>query len=312
MRCLVTGGAGFIGSHLARWLIARNHEVAVFDNHIRPSMLEASVPSEVVRLRGDVRDVRALQRAICGCEVVFHLAAQSQVMAAERDPEYCFTTNVVGTFNVLQVARESGVSRVVFASSREVYGEAIHLPVEETQPPNPKNTYGASKAAAEAYCRAVEPQERMTVVTLRLANVYGPGDAGRLVPLWMERALAGADIEIFGGRQVLDMVWIDSVVQAFGAAAQPEIGSMVINVGSGQGTLIDDIASRILDVTHSRSRVIMRPARRQEVERYVADVRRMRDILGVVPPTDPLAGIASMTKAHMRRRPEFLPARTPV
>src|SRR5207248_10684264 len=119
-----------------------------------------------------------------------------------------FSTNVVGTFNVLSSAARLGVRRVVFASSREVYGEPISLPVDEEAPLLAINSYGASKAAGEAYCRAFRREFGLQTTVLRLANVYGPRDVGRVIPLWLQHASARQDLLVYGGRQVIDFVWI--------------------------------------------------------------------------------------------------------
>src|SRR4029077_13273970 len=127
------------------------------------------------------------------------------------DLNYTFNTNVAGTFNLLQAAKSNGVRRVVFASSREVYGDPRQLPVPETAPIKPKNSYGASKAAGEAYCGAFG-REDLEIAVLRLANVYGPGDAGRVLPLFMGSALQDLPLVLYGGQQILDFVWIDVVI----------------------------------------------------------------------------------------------------
>ena len=122
-----------------------------------------------------------------GADVVFHLAAQSNVMGAVDDPDYSVTTNVIGTYNVLRAAAEAGVRRVVFTSSREVYGDPAVLPVDETRPLLAKNAYGASKVSGEAYCRTFAGTRGLEVEVVRLTNVYGPGDSGRVIPLWIKR-----------------------------------------------------------------------------------------------------------------------------
>src|SRR5260370_15389777 len=170
-----------------------------------------SCMENIVFHRQDIRDRSALDEAMRGCEVVFHLAAQSSVMGAIHDAEYSCATNVLGTFHVLQAARQAGVKRVVFASSREVYGEPANVPVPETAPLQPKNPYGASKAAGEMYWRVFE-QNGPDIVVLRLANVYGPRDTDRVIPLFVDRALRGLPLFLYDGTQILDFVWIDFVV----------------------------------------------------------------------------------------------------
>jgi UDP-glucose 4-epimerase len=240
-------------------------------------------------IEGDIRDMRALQTAFAGARTVFHLAAQSTVMGASRDLDYTFATNVVGTFNVLRVAAESSVDRVVFASSREVYGDAITLPVEESHPLLPINAYGCSKMAAEALCRGFRRERGLQTTILRFANVYGPRDVDRLIPTWLDRALAGEDLPVYGGSQVLDLVWIDQAVEALVRASSIAVPGPAINVASGTATRILDLARRMARMAGTRSKVTLLPARSQEVVRYVGSVERMCEILGVQPLRDPLA-----------------------
>lgn len=295
MKILVTGGAGFIGSHLVRWLV-RNQAgcVAVLDNfHRGRSENLADCLDEIRLLQADVRDPATLLGALHGIDLVYHLAAQSSVMGAEADADYTFRTNVSGTFDLLRAARTNGVRRVVFTSSREVYGDAHQLPVPETAPLRPKNLYGASKVAGEAYC-SVFGSDGLETVILRLANVYGPGDKGRVLPLFVERALQGQHLVLYGGQQVLDFVRIDTVVEALGKVGFGALVPEPLNIGSGRGVTIFDLSRRVLELTGRRSPVEIVPARQTEVVRFVADVTRARQVLGLEPPPDPLAGLAEM------------------
>lgn len=295
MRCLVTGGAGFIGSHLVARLLARGDEVRVLDNlrrGTRDALPSRAAGRAVEFIEGDVRDPGTLRAAADGCERIFHLAAQSNVIGALDDPDYSFTTNVGGTFNMLRCAIDLGVRRVVFTSSREVYGEALYLPVDEEHPLRAKNPYGASKLAGEAYCRTFAHCYGLDVAIVRLANVYGPGDRDRVIPLWLDRAAAGGALEVFGGGQVLDFVWIGTVVDALTLAGDLGLASPT-NIGSGTGTPILDLAQRVLEATHSDVEVVRTAPRNAEVSRFVADVSRMR-ALGIVPDADPLAHLAEL------------------
>ena len=151
MHILVTGGAGFIGTHLVASLLAEGKEVSVLDNLTRGRISNTGKGFRFVQ--GDIRDRETVVKAMTGVDILFHLAAQSNVMGAVTDLDYSFTTNVFGTFEVLRAAKEAGVRRVVFTSSREVYGDAAVLPVSEDAPLHAKNAYGASKVAGELYCR---------------------------------------------------------------------------------------------------------------------------------------------------------------
>ena len=307
MRWLVTGGAGFIGSHLVDALLAGGEEEVIALDSLRRGHWEHLAAHEgderLMRIQADIRDADTVAAACDGVDVVVHLAAQSNVLGASKNVHYSAETNVVGTVNVLAGALEAGARRVVFTSSREVYGDPDVLPVTEDQPLAPKNNYGASKTAGEAYCQAFR-QRGLDVAILRLANVYGPRDTERVIPLWLDRAARGLDLDVYGGRQVLDFIWIDVVVQALLRAAEIDALPEPVNVGSGAGTPITALAERVISVTETTARVALLPARDEEVVRFVADTTRMRDVLGLTPPDDPLAHlpllVAGRAKAAAR------------
>jgi len=299
MKALVTGGAGFIGSHLVDRLMADGAQVVVYDNLFRGRRENLAQHTDSPRftfLEADIRDYDRLLAAMEGAAVTYHLGAQSNVMGAVADVDYSFTTNVVGVYNALKAARQTG-ARLVFTSSREVYGEPRRLPVDEAHPVGSKNTYGASKVAGEMYCRVFGELFDVQVAVLRLANVYGPRDFGRVIPIWIERAQRGLDLEVYGGQQTIDFVWVDQVVEALVRAADRDLGGQPVNVGSGQGTAILDLAERILALVRTPARVVVQPARSAEVVHYVADVTRMRTALGLEPPADPLAYLPRLVEA---------------
>src|ERR1051326_1479610 len=301
-RILITGGAGFIGHHLVRHL-ACDHKgaITVIDNLHRGDAANLEPYAERITFhRQDIRDCSALDEAMRGCDIVFHLAAQSSVMGALQDTEYSCSTNVLGTFQVLEAAKQAGVRRVIFTSSREVYGEPDHIPVPETTPLLPKNPYGASKAAAEMYCR-VWGQSDLEVAVLRLANVYGPGDKGRVIPLFIEQALRGLPLLLYGGSQILDFVWIDAVVVALIQAGFGEFSPEPLNIGAGQGITIAHLAKRILDLTGSRSPLKIEEQRDVEVSRFVVDTTRPRARLGLLMPEDPLFGLKQVIQAFQQQ-----------
>jgi UDP-glucose 4-epimerase len=298
-RVVVTGGAGFIGSHLVDRLLEEDAdvEVRVLDNLWRGRREHLAHHAGDPRFRfleQDVRDRDGLEVALRRADVVYHLAAQPTVMGAVEDASYTFDTNVGGTFNVLRAAALNKVQRVVFASSTQVYGEPINLPVDEEAPLMAINLYGASKLSGEGLCRAYRRETGLSAVVLRLANVYGPRDAGRVIPEWLDQIKAGQDLVVYGGKQVLDFVWVGDAVSALergGAALGP---LPPINVGSGTGTKIVDLARRLGRLVGGRAHLLLQPARPVEVTRYVAKIDRMRELLELEPSLDPLGHLAAL------------------
>jgi nucleoside-diphosphate-sugar epimerase len=300
MKLLITGGAGFIGTRLVTALVASGHEIVVLDNlrrGTRSVLMEDERRGAVRFLEGDIRDPDAVQQAARGVQRIYHLAAQSNVLGSVSDIEYSFSTNVVGTFNVLMAARDAGVERVIFTSSREAYGEVERLPVAEDRLLVPKNAYGASKVAGEAYCRAFANAYGLDISVLRLANVYGPGDRDRVIPLWLERARLEQDLVLYGGDQVLDFVPIPLVVEALCRAGDSSLHGSPVNVGSGMGTSLMALAGRVRGLPGVAIGARILPARSVEVTRFVADVTRMRELLTLEPPSDPLEMLPAMWEA---------------
>ncbi|MCL5996855.1 MAG: NAD-dependent epimerase/dehydratase family protein [Chloroflexi bacterium] len=296
MKIIVTGGAGFIGSHLVDRLVRDGWgDVVIVDNLFRGKVTNIShhlSGSAVTFLKTDIRDYERVCECFSGAEVVFHLAAQSNVIGAVNDIDYSFTTNVTGTLNVLKAAQACGVRRLVFTSSREVYGEATCLPVSEDHPLNSKNAYGASKVAGEAYCRVFNAPAGLRTSVVRLANVYGPRDVDRVIPIWIERALQGLNLIVYGGQQLIDFVWVDTVVEALLRMARSDAVDAPVNIGSGKGISILELAQRTLALAGTSSTLDLRPARAAEVTRFAADVTRMNTWLGLQPPADPLFALA--------------------
>jgi UDP-glucose 4-epimerase len=301
-RIVVTGGAGFIGSHLVDRLLADQAvEVVAFDNFSQgrlENLAHLRNESRFSLIEGDVRDLAAVTDVVRGADLVYHLAAQSTVVGAAQNLDYTFQTNVLGTFNVLRAAAQASVAQVLFASSCEVYGEPISLPVDEDSPLLPINSFGASKVAGEVYCRAFRREFGLKTVILRLSNVYGPRDFGRVIPVWIRQAMAANGIEVYGGKQVLDFVWVGKAVEALTSAGELEGPVPPINVGSGTGTRIVDLARRIARLAECQPAIKLLPARPMEVTRLIANVERMRQMLVVEPSLDPLANLAELIPAR--------------
>jgi len=280
LKCLVTGGAGFIGSHLVDSLVGDGHNVTVLDNLYRGRRSNLR-PGKVRFVKGDIRNRRTLAAAARGAEVIYHLASQATVMSSVEDPEYTISTNIGGTYNVIDVAARAG-ARLLFASSREVYGDASRLPVREDHPLRPKNLYGASKVAGEALCRGLERVRGLRWTAFRLSNVYGPRDFGRVIPRFIQNARKGDDIVLYGGRQVIDFIWVEDAVRFMRAAeSSTRAEGVAYNVGSGRASNLGELAQAILKATGSGSRVRREPGRPMEVGRFQADLALARQITGI-------------------------------
>ncbi len=301
MNVLVTGGAGFIGSHLVDALVAQGFQVKVLDNlhrgkleNIRSHLQAGSIEF----VQKDIRDYDSLVQEFAQMDAVFHLAAQSNVLGAVQDMDYSFYSNVVGTYNVLKACQVNRVKRLIFTSSREAYGEAQYLPVDENHPLTSKNTYGASKVAGETYCRVFHNMGQPKVVILRLANVYGERDFNRVIPIFLDNVLNGQDIRIFGGKQVIDFVAVEIVVQALlQSLTNDQALQGPINVGSGKGTTLFTLAETIMKLTGATSKIIVEAPRQVEVVRFTANIERFKKIFHIEIPEDPLYYLPKMIEA---------------
>ena len=276
MRVVVTGILGFVGTHLARRLVLNNHAVTGID------IAEASHP-----WYGDVRDPHLIDR-FRGAEIIYHLAAESSVLRAESDRELSFGTNVSGTFQVLNAAAAAGVRRVVFTSSREVYGQARSIPVRESAELLPRNHYGATKAAAEMFCSAMRDVE---VTVLRLSNVYGPGDRGRVITEFVRAALDRRSLTIFGSGKILDLLWIEDAIDALCRAAVYPVAGKILNIGSGIPVQLLELAGHVVRLTGTNSPIRMAARREVEVDSYVADISLARRLLDFKPETQLTTGL---------------------
>jgi UDP-glucose 4-epimerase len=266
-RALVTGGAGFIGSHLVDALLARGDEVSVVD-HLRR---HAEAVSDARLFRADVSDVAAMVEAFREArpEIVFHLAAQIDVRWSVSDPSKDAHVNIGGTAAVLEAARDTGVRRVVLASTAAVYGDPSAVPTSEDAPLRPLSPYGAGKAAAETYLELFTRLHGISTVSLRMANVYGPrqnphGEAG-VIAIFCGAAASGRPVSRYGdGRQTRDFVFVADVVSAFVAAGSSDAGG-AFNVSTGQETALVELEKEL------GLRPDERPGRLGEVRRSCLD-----------------------------------------
>jgi len=308
-RALVTGGAGFIGSHLVAGLVAEGWRVRVLDDLSsgREANL-ADVAAEVELLRGDVRDERALARAADGVEVVFHQAALASVPLSVAEPLRTHSVNVDGTLHVLEAARRAGVRRVVYAASSSAYGDGEELPKLESMPANPVSPYALQKHAGELYCRLYTSLYRLEAVALRYFNIFGPrqdpaSEYAAVIPRFICAALAGEGATIFGdGEQTRDFAFVQDAVRANLLAADAERApGEVINVATGRSTSLNQLWHAIRAITGVRADARHAPARAGDVRASVADLSRARELLGFEPAIDLQEGLRRTTEYFAKR-----------
>jgi UDP-glucose 4-epimerase len=282
MRALVTGAAGFIGSHLVEALLDRGDEVAILDHLTRtPRPWFAAALGRGARLHvADVRDLAAVRQAFAAehPDVVLHLAAQVDVRRSVADPPLDVQVNVAGTVSVLEAARETDVRRIVFASSAAAYGDPERLPTSEDAPIAPLSPYGASKAAAEWYLAQYSRLHSISAVALRMANVYGPRqDPHResgVVAIFCGAAAEDRPVTVFGdGTQTRDYVYVGDVVDAWLAAAESDV-TTALNISTGRETTLLELVE-LLGVDRE-----MQPARPGEIARSCLDPTRAATELG--------------------------------
>ena len=280
MRVLITGGAGFIGSHLALTLQKRA-AVRIFDN-LRTGDRRRLEGHNVDFVQASVLDTAALRSAMSGADVVFHLAAMVGVQESMDNPQGCIETNVIGTFNVLKAAAEAGVRKLVFASSAAIYGDDPPVPTSETASPSPKSPYAMTKLDGEYLCEMFLREERLKTATLRFFNVFGPGQDpaspyAAAIPTFIRRAMCGEEVKIFGdGEQTRDFVYVEDIVSSLLFVAENSDLTGAYNCGYGHQTTINEIAHRIVDLTESDSRLIHLPARPGDVRHSCASTEKLR------------------------------------
>jgi UDP-glucose 4-epimerase len=291
---LVTGGAGFIGSHLVERLLREGRDVRVFDNLSSgdPAMLGPRV-ADVEFMRGDLRDAEALRRAAFGVETIFHLGAEPSVQRSIADPQACLDINVSGTLNVLLAARDAGVRRVVFASSCAVYGDDPVMPKRESMALTPTSPYAASKAAGEQLCQVAGAVYGVEAVSLRFFNVFGPRQRAdsayaAVIPVFLDRLQRGEQPVIFGdGSQTRDFVYIDNVVDAnLAAAIAPRAAGKVFNVASGRSVSLLSLVGAIGTIIGRSVEPRFEPARPGDIVYSEADITAAREALGYTPRID--------------------------
>lgn len=281
---LVTGGAGFIGSHVADALVGAN-EVRILDDLSTGN--PTNIPAGTTFLDGDVRDSRLLEEAMDGVDIVFHEAAVVEVAESIDDPIRSHDVNATGTLGVLERARRAD-ARVVIASSAAIYGDPEEVPLSEETPTDPLSPYGVQKLALDRYASIYHDLYGLETVTLRYFNVYGPrgvsGDYSGVIGTFLQQALDGEPLEVHGdGTQSRDFVHVDDVVRANLRAATTSHVGEAFNIGTGHETEIGDLARLVSELSEGDSTIQFSDPRPGDIERSCADISKARSLLGFEP-----------------------------
>jgi UDP-glucose 4-epimerase len=305
---LVTGGAGFIGSHLVERLVARGEAVRVFDDFSSGCIDNlAAVRDRIALVEGDLRDRDAVRRAVADVRVVFHQAALSSVQRSIVDPRTTLEVNVTGTLNLLEAARDAGCQRLVFASSAAVYGDAPGLPKVETMAPHPLSPYAISKLAGEQLCSVFTRVHGLETVALRYFNVFGPrqdpsSPYSGVISRFLLALGTGGEPVIYGdGEQSRDFVYVDDVVDAnLGAAFTPEAAGRVFNVASGCAVSLQGLLELMAAVMGRESGARHEPERAGDIRHSRADITQAQNTLGYAVTVPLKTGLARLVSACAR------------
>ncbi|MBD8030985.1 NAD-dependent epimerase/dehydratase family protein [Corynebacterium gallinarum] len=303
MRTVVTGGAGFIGSHLTDLLIANGHEVVVIDNLSRgrlENLRDAEATGKLTFVEADLLDVDFNEfLAEHTPEVIFHLAAQIDVRASVADPLHDAETNILSTIRIADAARQHGVRKVVFTSSGgSIYGEPSEFPVSEDIPVDPHSPYAASKVSGEIYLNTYRHLYGLDCSHIAPANVYGPrqdphGEAG-VVAIFSQRLLAGGPTRVFGdGGNTRDYVYVGDVVRAFYLASGEIGGGMRFNIGTSVETSDRQLHTLVAEAAGAQDNPEYAPARLGDVPRSALSFARAKEVLGWEPEVDIKQGVAN-------------------
>jgi len=284
MKILITGGNGFIGSHLADKLVERGDDVTLLDLVFNKNTGHLDCEKVV----GDLRNSEDVLKVVKGKDAIIHLGAVSRVVWGQQDPYKCFQVNVGGTLNVLESVRKTGNKATVFmGSSREVYGDIKSIPVFESSPKNPKSIYGLSKFTGEGLFQSFRKYFGVKSVIFRFSNVYGSERdlLDRVTPKFILNALSNKPLALYGGKQIFDYTFIDDTVNgillALGKA--DDIVGEDFHFVTGKGTSVEELAKKIVKLCKSDSKIIVEPEKTFDVTLFVGSLEKTSKILGYKP-----------------------------
>jgi len=283
-KVVVTGGAGFIGSHLVEVLAGRGYRVIILDDLSTGKVenIQALLSKEAVEfIKGSITDLPLLRELFRGVDLVFHQAALPSVPRSIENPQASHEVNVSGTLNVLLAARENSVNKVIYASSSSVYGDMPTLPKREDMVPHPLSPYAVTKLAGEYYCQVFHQVYGLPSVCLRYFNVYGPrqdpnSQYAAVIPSFIKRTLGGNPPIIFGdGEQTRDFTFVKDVVEASILAAEGEACGL-FNIARGEGITINELARRVISIVGRNMEPVHQQPRPGDIRHSLADISRAR------------------------------------
>ena len=280
MKFLVTGGAGFIGSHIVEHYQGKSEEIRVLDN-LRTGHRQNLAGLQCTFLEGSVTDRQLVRKAVAGIDFIFHLAAMVSVPESMSKPTEYADVNVQGLLNVLEEASTAGVRKLVFASSAAIYGDNQTVPKLETMTPEPKSPYALTKLHGEHHLDLFQREGRIETAALRFFNVFGPrqdpnGAYAAAVPIFLEKAILGEDITVFGdGEQTRDFIYVKDIVSALTYAAETPGVTGIFNAGYGGQITINKLAARLIANAGSPSKILHAPARPGDVRHSRASAERL-------------------------------------
>lgn len=295
-RVLVTGGAGFIGSNVAKLLVKEGYEVIVLDNLVTGYLENVAALKSVRFVQGDVRDADLVSKLMDGVEAVFHLAASVGNTRSIENPVEDSEVNIIGTLRVLEAARRAGVSKIVCSSSAAIFGELKQLPIREDHPTEPDSPYGVSKLAQEKMCLAYSKLYDLEAVCLRYFNVYGVNqryDAyGNVIPIFARHMLLREPLTIFGdGEQTRDFVDVRDVARANLLAARAHGVSGAFNVATGKSITLNQLVAQLRETAGENLAIEYAPPRKGDVLHSRADIKAAQEVLGFEPNVDMPEGL---------------------
>jgi nucleoside-diphosphate-sugar epimerase len=317
-QCLVTGGAGFIGSHIVEGLLRHGHHVRVLDNFItgsrhnldavRAQIQDEGLDCPLELFEGSILDAQVLSAAMAGVDYVLHQAALPSVAYSLQEPVLSNRTNVEGTLSVLMTARDAGVKRVIYAGSSSAYGDNPALPKREDAPTNPLSPYAVAKLAGEHYCRVFTHVYGLETVVLRYFNVFGARQNPRsqyaaVIPTFITALLTGQPLSIYGdGQQSRDFTHVDNVVHGnLLAMTAPHAAGQTINVANGGRTSLLQLVAYLEVCSQRQAQITFLPARAGDVRHSQADVTRAHELLGFTTQVDIQSGL-QRTLAYYREQ----------